>query len=139
MPKIANKEGLEDMCRWHMNGSHTTYQCQVFRGVLTRQLNLKKLVVSEIEHWAMKFEVYRTSLAKAKVRANATKNPSLAVPEEKSKTYKEAAQKFPLQTRAIEGLKALRGGMRSSCSDKLTFEMIITQVIPNDPTYVPAY
>ena len=96
-----------------MNGSHTTDQCQVFRGL---QLNLKRLVVLDIKHQAVELEAYMISLAKAKVPANAKTNPSLVVPEEKAKTYKEAGQKFPLQTRAIEGLMALWGGMCSSCS-----------------------
>ena len=126
MPKIANEEGLEDMCRWHMNGSHITYKCQVFKGFLTRQLSLKKLVVLEIEHQAMELEAYKISLAKAKVPANSKSTPSLVMPGERANTYKEAAQNFPLQTRAIEGLKALRGRMCSSCADKLTFEMVKT-------------
>ena len=44
-----------------------------------------------------------------------------------------------LQTRAIEGLKALRGGMCSSCANKLTFEMVRTHVIQYDPIYILAY
>lgn len=42
IPMIANEEGLEDMFRWHMNESHTTDQCQVFRGFLTRRLKSQK-------------------------------------------------------------------------------------------------
>ena len=97
MPKIANEEGLEDMSRWHMNGSHTTEQCQVFREFLATQLTFKRFFVLEIEHQAIDLEVYRISLGKAKAPTNAKTNPSLTMPEEKAKTaYKEAAEKFPL-------------------------------------------
>ena len=44
-----------------------------------------------------------------------------------------------MQTREIEGLKALRNRMCSRCADKLTFEMVRTHIISNDPAYVPAY
>ena len=103
MPKIANKECLEDMCRWHMIGSHTTNQCQVFKGLLTRQRSLKRLVVSEMERHAMELEAYRADLAKSKVLVNSKSTPNLVMHEEIAKTYKEVAQKFPLQTRVIEG------------------------------------
>ena len=68
---------------------------KVFKGFLIRQLNLKRLVISEIEHQAMELEAYRLGLSKAKVPRNAKTNPRLAMPEEKAKTYKEVAQKFP--------------------------------------------
>ena len=87
----------------------------------------------------MKLKAYKANLAKAKVPVSSNPAPSLAMPEERAKTYKEATQKFPLETRSIEGLKALRSVMCSSYADSLTFEMVRTQFIPNDLAYVPAY
>ena len=87
----------------------------------------------------MELEAYRANLAKAKAPVSSNPTSGLEMPEERAKTYKEAAQKFPLQTRTIEGLNALRGGMCSSCANKLIFEMVRIQIIQNDPTYVTAY
>lgn len=85
------------------NVSHTTDQCQVFRGFLTRQLNLKRLVVSDMEQHAMKLEEYKANITKAKVSAKSSPTPNPVMHEERDKTYKQAVQKFPLETRAIEG------------------------------------
>ena len=114
-------------------------QCQVFRGFLTRQLSLKRLVVTKVEQHAMGLEAYKANLAKLKAPASSNPTPSVMMPEERANTYKEATQQFPLQTRAIEGLKALRNILCSQCADRITFEMVRTHIISNDPAYVPAY
>ena len=52
----------------------------------------------------MELEAYKANLAKAKAPVSSNPAPCLAMPEERDKTYKEAAQKFPLQTRVTKGL-----------------------------------
>ena len=70
--------------------------------VLNRQLSLKRLVILEVEQHVIELEAYRANLASAKVPVSSNLAPSLAMHEERAKTYKEVAQKFQLQTRAID-------------------------------------
>ena len=47
----------------------------------------------------------------------------------------EAVQKFPLQTKVVEGLKKLRFSM-CPCVNMLHYELVRTEVIPNNPSWV---
>ena len=58
---------------------------------------------------------------------------------QRAQTYKEVVQKFPLQKKAVEGLKKLCFTMCPSCSDMLHYELVRTEVIPNNLSWVPRH
>lgn len=118
-----------------MNATHATDQCLVFRGFLVKQAERHTLNLSEVEWEAMKLSEYKAQLSKPKEIREQTNE----VPVEKVNSYKEAVETLPLQTKAVEGLKRLRYGLCPECSDRLHYELIRTQVIDNDPNWIPAH